>query len=500
MPPGLGAHGALGRLARLAAVALATAGSLVAGGPAWAGAEAPAATPDAWAPVPGVDALPPALAAAFAPADPFALQLADAAGALGLAEAEEMTLRLLPAVRAAEAGVGIARAKARLALAAWMPQLSGVGGYSRQTANFALRPGSLPQSLSGSSARAVSSRSKSYNYWNFGLSLSQMVYDFGATASSLKAARQAVDAGRHALANASQAGLLATRLAYFDAAAKQAQVDVAEATLANMRRHLHQIDQQVRVGQRAPIELASAQTDVANAEVQRIGAQNAWDASRAALRQAMGVEGLADDFVLRGDVMPKLAAEDAALEALLRRALAARPDYLGQRAVVLQAEAARGATLSGLLPTLSASAGVTEAGEQIDRMGWNWNVGATLSWSLNNGGQNLALLRQAQATLAQARAQTDAMRQALRAELETSRLAVAASVASCRATAVAEAQARVQLHLAEGRYARGLGNVIELSDAQLATSSATAARINAVYGLAQSRARLARSLGGEVTP
>lgn len=464
------------------------------GGVAAAACVALAACPSAARAAPGgaqnaVLAAPAVAAPAGAGAAP---RLNDAPGALRLREAEAMSLRLVPSVRVAEAGVAFAQAKQRLALAAWLPQLGAVGTYSRQTANFVLRPGSLPLNLSN--ARSPTSRAKSYNYWNFGLTLNQMVYDFGVTSGSLAAARAALDAGRHQLADAELAAVQAARLAYFDAAAKQAQIALAEETLANMRRHLHQIDQQVRVGQRAPIELASANTDVAQAEVARIGAQNAWDTARASLRQALGAEGLDEDFVLRGDVMAPVPGEDAPLEVLVRRASDARPDLAAQRATVAQAEATRRGGRGALLPSLNASAGVTEAGEHLDNMGWNWNVGASLSWSLFNGGGAFAALRQAEAQLTQAKAQANVLRLALRAELEKNRLAVAASSASCGATEVAEDSARTQLRLAEGRYARGLGNVIELSDAQVAVNAASAARIAAIYGLAQARANLARSL------
>jgi outer membrane protein len=55
--------------------------------------------------------------------------------------------------------------------------------------------------------------------------------------------------------------------------------------------------------------------------------------------------------------------------------------------------------------------------------------------------------------------------------------------------------AREQLRLAEQRYATGVGNIIELVDAQVAYTSAAAQVVQARYGLATARAQLLAALG-----
>ena len=49
--------------------------------------------------------------------------------------------------------------------------------------------------------------------------------------------------------------------------------------------------------------------------------------------------------------------------------------------------------------------------------------------------------------------------------------------------------------LAEGRYQAGVGNIIELGDAQVAQTSAAAQAVQAEYNLATARAQLGRALG-----
>ena len=50
--------------------------------------------------------------------------------------------------------------------------------------------------------------------------------------------------------------------------------------------------------------------------------------------------------------------------------------------------------------------------------------------------------------------------------------------------------ARERLRLADGRYAAGVGSIIELSDAELGAANAGAQRVGAEYALAAARAAL----------
>jgi outer membrane protein len=57
------------------------------------------------------------------------------------------------------------------------------------------------------------------------------------------------------------------------------------------------------------------------------------------------------------------------------------------------------------------------------------------------------------------------------------------------------ANARERLRLAEGRYASGVGSVIELGDSQLALTTAAAQVVQANYQLSSARADLLAALG-----
>ena len=94
-----------------------------------------------------------------------------------------------------------------------------------------------------------------------------------------------------------------------------------------------------------------------------------------------------------------------------------------------------------------------------------------------------------------ARAQHDLGVLQIRFDVEQARLAVRATKATIGAVEDAYINARLQLRLAEGRYESGMGNIIELTDAQTALTFAAGQRVVAEYNLAVARAQLLRALG-----
>ena len=83
----------------------------------------------------------------------------------------------------------------------------------------------------------------------------------------------------------------------------------------------------------------------------------------------------------------------------------------------------------------------------------------------------------------------------VRVEVAQAQLQVRAAKATIAAVGEALFNSRERLRLAEGRYQSGVGNVIELGDAQVAVATAAAQSIQAEYNLATARAALLKALG-----
>jgi outer membrane protein len=146
-------------------------------------------------------------------------------------------------------------------------------------------------------------------------------------------------------------------------------------------------------------------------------------------------------------------------------------------------------------PQLSLSGSANESGPYLDRMTWNYSGIVGLSIPLLQGGAIVAQVRQAQGQVQQAQAQLETERQQVRMDVEQARLGIRAARGAISASEDALVNTRDRLRLAEGRYATGVGSIIELGDAQLAQTSAAAQKVQAEYQLSTARAQLLKALG-----
>lgn len=412
---------------------------------------------------------------------------------LTLAEALQTAQRDQPTVHQARANTEAAQARVGEARAPLLPQLTGTARYQRLTFNAV--PSALAALGGGQGMFTAPPPSfTTYNQWNFALTASQTLWD--ASGQLARWRQNAVFAESVAdTERATRLGVaLNVRTFYFAARANKALMQVAKETLTNQQKHLAQVVGFVKVGTQPEIALAQQRTAVANAEVQLITAENNYEVAKAQLNQAIGIE-RDTAYDVEDESTPTIAGEDDVLDPLLSEALASRPDYLGLEKQIESQRLAVWAARTSFGPNLSASTSFTDGGVELGNLGWNWNFALTLNWQLFSGGLTWYTVKEQKANLSGLEAQRDLLRQQVRLAVEQARLAVRAAKAALGAAVEAEANARDQLRLAEGRYQAGVGNIIELGDAQVAETTAAAQRVQADYNVSTARAQLLNALG-----
>lgn len=413
-----------------------------------------------------------------------------------------------PSMRMAEANREAAWARARQARAPLLPQVTTQAQYQRTTSNYVLRPGSLPANLRAGQTTATN---KSYDFFSAQASVNQLVYDFGATWGAFRAATGLAQAQDHN----TRASLLAIeydlRNAYLVAFAAQALVEVGEQTLQNAQQHLAQIEHAVQAGTQADIDLFTAKSTVASAEVTLLGYRNQLLTDKLALNQSMGLDA-GIDYRLVAPSLPTLSemelvanhqeglaeqAHDVLAQASpwVSEALSARPE-LQQFRTQLQAQQHKATGLwRQHLPSLSLTGSITEQGERIDQLAYNWSALGVVSWNAFTGGRIQAQVQEAQATLRALRAAERALHLSIRTAVHNGCLGLVAGRMSRRAADVALQSADKRLRLAEGRYRAGVGNILELSDAQVARTQAASDVVQADFRWLTARAQVLFALG-----
>ncbi|MEB3197895.1 MAG: TolC family protein [Candidatus Sericytochromatia bacterium] len=423
-----------------------------------------------------------ALSLAGALLAPVAVLAAPAAPTLTLEQAVSLALSHQPQLARARADLAGARAGVRQAEGVLGPQLSLATSYQLGPARQNVNQVGVPVTNLGTYAA--------------GLSADQLLFDFGQGWRRAQASASQAEAQARNVRGTEQEVVLQVRTAYFAAQASEALLGVARDTVANRQRQEGRVRSLVEVGSRAPIELAQATRDLARARLDLINADSGLQLARAQLAQAMG-RPPADGFRLAPASMPPVAGEEHPLAALVAEALANRPDVAALEARVqaqlLTLEAAERATLPGL----RASAGAGTNGSPVGTPNNFWNLGVGLSWPLYTSGQREAQAEASRASLEAVRAEAEGLRQQVRLAVGQAQLRVATARAATQAADAATQAAWRQLQLAEGRYAAGLGSILELGDAQLAHASARAQGIQERFNLATARAALLRALGRE---
>jgi outer membrane protein len=430
-----------------------------------------------------------------------------AATPLSLQQAVQTALRNQPNVVAARGLQEAAEGRVEEARAGYLPQVTVTGSYERTTGNFATRPGVLPTSLTtngmgGGSGTAVMagatpvSWDPKYNFFQLNAGASQLLYDFGQTSNRWAAAGASRDAATDNTRTAALQTLVNVRRAYFAARANRDLVAVADETVRNQEKHVEQTQAFVRTGIQPDINLATVMTALANAKVQLVTARNNFAVAEAQLSQAMGVS-VSESYTLSDEQMPPIAGEDGDAVSLVAHAEKNRPEIANLAAQRRAQELTISSVKGAYGPSLSAIANVSAAGVAAESLAPNWYIGLGLTWNILQGGLTRGQVREAKGTLENLAGQEQALRLQVQVDVEQGRLGVQAAKATISAADEAVVNARSQLTLAEKRYEHGLGNAVELSDAQVAYTTAEAQVVQSKFNLAAARAQLLAALGDQ---
>ena len=432
---------------------------------------------------------------------------------LSLAEALQTAQKDQPTVHQAHANTEAAKARVGEARAPLLPQISGTAQYTRGTNNTWNLSSPCTQAVfngasTGGVGTMINSSPPSFSSCdklNLSITASQTLWD--ASGQLARWRQNATFAESVAeTERATRLGVaLNVRTFYFAARANKALVQVAKDTLANQQKHLNQVVGFVKVGTQPEIALAQQRTAVANAQVQVINSENNYEVAKAQLNQAIGLE-RDTAYDVEDESTPPIEGEDRDIDPLLVEALKSRPDYISLEKQVDAQRLAVWAARTAYGPNLSAATTFSEQGslDQVNTafgqtfpnaLAWNWTLNITLTWQLFQGGLTWYTVKEQKANLEGVEAQRDLLRQQVRLGVEQARLAVRAAKAALGAAIEAEANAKEQLRLAEGRYAAGVGSIIELGDAQVAATTAQAQKVQADYNVSTARAQLLNALG-----
>jgi len=403
-----------------------------------------------------------------------------------LAECLEIALQRQPTLAAAGASVQAANQRVWQAASGYLPQIFGNYDANRRQTSATAQTG----------ASGLGTVSQTFNFYSTGVAFSQVLFDFGKTLALIRAAQ---DNERSAQANyvtQREVVVLNVKQSYFNVIAARRLLEVAEETLRDTQKQLEQAQGRHDVGLAPRFDVTTAEVQVANAELNLVTARNNLDVARVTLRNAMGLTGPVDfDVVDALQQRPINTNEQQALDT----AYASRPELQSLEAQKASQEQQIASLQRDYLPSVGGTGSYNWTGTNYP-LGSNWNVGASVTVSVFNGGLTTAQIGEAKANLANLEYTEDSTRQNIALEVRQALLTVRRAWESIRVSEKGLQSARESLALAEGRYNTGVGNIIELTDAQASLTTAEANLVQAVVGYQVAIAALERAIGRPIGP
>ena len=400
---------------------------------------------------------------------------------LTIQEAESLAIRNHPQISAALLNAAAANQVTIETHAAALPTFYGSVTGAGAIHNSSLTVGNL-------------NSSSVYNRIASGVTGSQLITDFGRTASLTQSARQRAEAQQDTAQAVRENVILQVDVAFYSALRAQTVLAVAQETVNTRQTITDQVTALANSKLKSGLDVSFANVNLGEAKLLLSDAQNQIRAASADLSVALGYP-TPHEFTLVDPADPTSLPVDPA--PLIQQAERQRPEIQSARAQFASAQSFARAEADLKHPTISAlgSVGLNPIHDDTKLVNRFAAVGVNMNIPVFNG--HLFTARQTEAELrAQAAEQSlrdeqnhvahDVQVAWLNADNAQKRLALTADLL---------AQANLALDLATSRYNLGLSSIVELSQAQLQKTSAEIGAASAKYEYGLQRAVLDYQVG-----
>jgi len=421
---------------------------------------------------------------------------------LTLEHAIELTLHNHPLGLEMKSEALAANERVGEARAALLPQVYSAADYLRSSDNpigntTYLNPGWLPRitgTLHGGSANPSQTFSSTNNYLG-GVAVQQYVFDFGRVRGLVEERDEEAHVAWFQ-AQATELDLIfEVAQRYFALLAAGQKVKVYQKAIEQRSEQFHAAQVKASANLTPQIDVLTAQAALARAQTDLLEVSDERDIARVALNNAMALDRNAPDYEL-ADVLTYQPVSGG-LESFFTTAIASRPDLRALEAAARAAGAQIKQARSDYFPSVGATAGYSAMGTGLPAAN-NFNVGLMVTWPIFNGFSTTHHVEEAKATQNAIKYSIEDLEQHIWLDVKSAYLQLQTSVEVIHQAEATLAASSGQLELADKRYNAGLGNIIELTDAERFYIQDDAAYVDALYGYSVAKATLDRVTGTSI--
>ncbi len=319
------------------------------------------------------------------------------------------------------------------------------------------------------------------NFDILNIGISQLIYDFGKTGTDIDIQKTNLKAEKETLQATINDIAFNVKQAYFNLLLAFHRQDVMMESVNQFIQLLDQAKAFYEVGSKPKIDVLTAEVNLSNSKLALIKAKNQVEIAFATLNNTMG---LPESPAYRLKDKLRYVEEDFKFNEIIQTAYEKRPDY---KSAVLKVEASKKEiklAKKDYFPTIAGGAGFnltsfdTEIDSNIDE---GWRAGVSLDLPILNPYLVHKKINEAKASFEKETSDALALKNDLYYQVKEAYNEFIEAKSSVPASEVALKQAEENYELAKGRYEVGVGDPIELKDAELTYRSAKLAYYETLY-------------------
>ncbi len=328
------------------------------------------------------------------------------------------------------------------------------------------------------------------------LSLSYVLLDFGQRGGSMAAAHEALFAADLAHNATVQTVVLQAESAYFSYQASRGLYDAADAAVKTADANLAAANRRHDVGLATIADVLQARTALSQAKLNEQTAGGNVQAARAQLALSVGLDANAHFDAAPDTGMAPILQLTENIDSIIARAVRDRPDVAAARALARQSQAQVRQARSAALPvvTLGALDGNVQSGSAA-LAGNTYSLTFGVSVPLFTGFSNEYNLVTAKENAAAAAGRAEQARLLAVSQVFTSYYALQTATQRVATSAELLTSAVQSEEVARGRYAEGVGSILDLLTAQSALADARAQSVLSRWTWYASLAQLSHDAG-----
>ena len=415
-------------------------------------------------------------------------EIGEGRAAVSLETCVRIALDKNPSMRAAEAGVRVAKEGVGEARAPYFPDVGISTGYHRFQ-RHAFLPNGLTDIRSG-----IPSVIGPTDDWNGAVNSRFILFDSGERRAQLKSAMARQGVAEEEAARIQQDLAFNVHQTYYGLVAAMENRDVARKNLELAENHLHLAQERKAAGAVPKADVLRAQVEVADRRLALVRAENLVRITQGQLSTSMGLP-VETHFEVDARPEEMISPQAIDLDAALGEAVHVRPEIKAALRRVASAGTAVESAKSAFGPKIKAEAGYGWRDSEFLPQDEEWLAGVFVELPLFTGFSRIHKLAGKKAELSKEEATARQVVLDVQREVWTAHSEFKEAYEAVQASEVLVKDAEEGMRTTQERYEVGADTINDLLDAQTALARAETSRVEARWNYHIARSAFDRSIG-----